>query len=140
MKYLVVVETDRPGLLAEITTLLESGNVDVREISGDTVGTQVMITLRAKPMRRCHRILAEAGMRVFSSDYLLVRIDDRPGALADLSRRLANAQVDVRSIHFVERGGAHCLVALDTASPYRAGQVLSDIVVHEASRETGDKE
>lgn len=129
MEILTIIEENRPGLLAEITTLLASAGVDVRGIDGDTAGNQAVITLRAEPYRRCHRTLADAGFKVFTADHLLVRIKDQPGALATLSQRLANEQIDIRSIHFIQEIHGECIVALETASPFRASQVLQDILV-----------
>lgn len=131
MNVLTILERDRPGLLAEITTLLERADVDVRDISGTTKGRYAVINLYARPARRAHRVLADAGHAVFTADHLLVRIEDRPGALAGLSRLLANEQVDIRSIHLVGADADHRIVALDTADPVRAGEVLRDLLVHE---------
>jgi len=131
MKLLTIIEENSPGLLAEITTLLENAEVDVRDIDGDVSGKHAVISLRAEPYERCHRTLADAGYKVFSAEHLLVRIEDRPGALASLSRRLANEQVDIRSIHFIEKDDDCCIVALEVTDPYRAGQLLRDILVRE---------
>ena len=131
MKILTIIEESRPGLLAEITTLLQSREVNVLDINGETAGNQAVITLRAEPYRRCHRALADSGFKVFTAEHLLVRIKDQPGALADLSRRLANAQVDIRSIHFINKEDDECIVAVETMDPFRAGQVLKDLLVRE---------
>ncbi|MEJ2534531.1 MAG: hypothetical protein P8008_03455 [Gammaproteobacteria bacterium] len=131
MKLFTLIEQNRPGLLAEIATHLERLGVNVRDINGDISGNQAVITLRAEPHDDCYNALRDAGSKVFTAEHLLVRIEDHPGALADLSRRLANEQVDIRSIHFVDRDGAQCIVALETDDPFRAGQVLQDIRVHE---------
>jgi hypothetical protein len=106
--------------------------VNVRDINGDISGNQAVITLRAEPYEACYNALRDGGYKVFTAEHLLVRIEDHPGALADLSRRLANEQVDIRSIHFVDRDGEQCIVALETDDPFRAGQVLQDIRVHES--------
>jgi len=58
-----------------------------------------------------------------------VGIEDQPGALAEISRRLANEQVDIRSIHFVNRENSLCIVALETENDYRARQLLHDLLV-----------
>jgi hypothetical protein len=130
MKLLTIIEDDRPALLAEITSLLERADISLRDIDGERNSGQAVITLRAEPYELCHKILTEAGYKVFTSDHLLVRIEDHPGALADLSRRLANEQVDIRSIHFVNKEEGRCIVAIEVADPFRAGQVLRDIRVH----------
>jgi len=129
MKSLTIIQESRPGLLAEITTLLEQQGIDVRSMDGYTVGSLVAISLTAKPYRACFGLLTEAGFKVFVSDHLLIRIQDHPGALADISRRLANAQVDIRSMHFVNKEADSCIVALETENDYRARQVLYKLLV-----------
>lgn len=131
MKILNIIEKNQPGLLATITTLLEGAGVDVRDIDGHTEGEYAVISLRATPYGRCHRTLADAGYKVFTADHLLIKVDDHPGALAELSRRLANEQVDIRSIHIVEKSGDSCIVAVDTTNAFRAGQVLHEFLVRE---------
>jgi hypothetical protein len=129
MKSLTIIQDTRTGLLAEITTLLEHHNIDLRSIDGNTVGSLAVINLTAKPYQKCVNALADAGFKVFASEQILVRIEDHPGALAELSRSLANVQVDIRSIHFVNREGDHCVVALETENDFSARQVLREFLV-----------
>lgn len=129
MKSLTIIQETRPGLLAEITTLLEGEGVNVNTIDGDTVGDSVVISITAEPYEDCFRALADAGFKVFPHDQILVGIEDHPGALADISRRLANAQVDIRSIHFVNKKNDLCIVALETENDFRARQILQDLLV-----------
>ena len=42
---------------------------------------------------------------------------------------LANEQVDIRSVHFVNREESRCIVALETENDYRARQLLRDLLV-----------
>jgi len=129
MKNLTIIQDTRPGLLAEITTLLEREGVNMVTIDGDTIGSSAVITIMAEPYDRCFDALAAAGFKVFAHEQILVGIEDRPGALAEISRRLANEQIDIRSIHFVSREGDHCIVALETENDYRARQVLRGLLV-----------
>ena len=129
MKSLTIIQDSRPGLLAEITTLMEGQCIDVRNVDGYTVGSVAVINLTAVPYQMCFSSLTEAGFKVFVSEHLLIRIEDHPGALADISRRLANAQVDIRSIHFVNKEADSCIVALETENDYRARQVLHKLLV-----------
>jgi len=129
MKSLTIIQDTRAGLLAEITTLLEHHQVNLLSIDGSTVGNMAVINLIADPYAECVKALQEAGFKVFASEQILVRIEDHPGALAELSRSLANVQVDIRSIHFVSREGDHCIVALETENDFSARQVLRDLLV-----------
>ena len=129
MKSLTIIQDTRAGLLAEITTLLEHHEIDLRSIDGSTVGTMAIINLVAEPYTECVTALQDAGFKVFASEQILVRIEDHPGALAELSRSLANVQVDIRSVHFVNREGDHCIVALETENDFSARQVLREFLV-----------
>jgi len=129
MKSLTIIQETRTGLLAEITTLLETHGIDLRSIDGETVGGTAVINLTAEPYAECVKALQEGGFTVFAHDHILVRIEDHPGALAELSRSLANVQVDIRSIHFVNREGDHCIVALETENDFSARQVLREFLV-----------
>ncbi len=129
MKSLTIIQETRPGLLAEITTLLEREGVNMQTIDGDTVGSSAVISIMAEPYEQCFNALVEAGFKVFPHEQILVEIEDQPGALAEISRRLANEQIDIRSIHFVSRQKEQCIVALETENDFRARQMLRDLLV-----------
>jgi hypothetical protein len=129
MKSLTILQENRPGLLAEITTLLETRDINLKTIEGDTVGNMAVISLTSERYEDCYAALTDAGFKVFAHEQILVGIEDQPGALAEISRRLANEQVDIRSIHFVNREDNRCIVALETENDYRARQLLHDLLV-----------
>jgi len=58
-----------------------------------------------------------------------VRLERRPGALAELSRKLADADIDVRGMHIVNKDALTGIVALETADHKKARKVLEDILV-----------
>lgn len=129
MKSLTIIQETRAGLLAEITTLLEQHKIDLRSVDGSTVGSLAVINLTAEPYQVCFQALTDAGFKVFANEQILVRVKDKPGALADISRRLANVQVDIHSIHIVNREGEHCILALATDNDFSARQVLQNMLV-----------
>ena len=129
MKSLTILQETRPGLLAEITTLLEGQGINLSTIEGDTVGSTAVISLTSERYDECFHVLSNAGFKVFAHEQILVGIEDQPGALAEISRRLANEQVDIRSVHFVNREESRCIVGLETENDYRARQLLRDLLV-----------
>jgi hypothetical protein len=131
MKTLTIIQQNHPGLLAEITTLMEQAKIPLSDFSGQVVGDTAVISLTVKPFVEAFRLLSEAGYRVVTSDHLLIRLEQHPGALAELSRRLAEAQVDVRAMHIVNTDDKAGIVALETVDYERARSVLSEILVLE---------
>lgn len=131
MKVLTVIEEDRPGLLAEVTSVLAAARIDLLDFSGQALGGTAVISLQAQPYAQAFRVLSDAGYRVVSNNHLLVRLDKHPGALAELSHRLAEAAVDVRGMHIVNKDEAACIVALELSDPDKARALLADALVSE---------
>lgn len=131
MKTLTIIQKNHPGLLAEITPLIEEATIPLADFSGQVVGDTAVISLTVKPFQEAFRLLSEKGYRIVTSDHLLIRLEAHPGALAELSRRLAEAQVDVRAMHIVNKDEKAGIVALETVDYERARSVLQDILVLE---------
>lgn len=131
MKSLTIIQENHPGLLAEVTTLLEERGIALIDFAGQVVGDTAVISLTVESYKETFRLLSDAGYRVVTSDHLLIRLDKHPGALAELSRRLAEARVDVRGMHIVNKDDKAGIVALETTDFEQAKTVLGDILVWE---------
>jgi len=129
MKVLNIVQEDHPGLLAEVTTLLEKEDIAVHDFAGLTVGNTAVISLTIVRYKEAFRLLSDAGYRVIASEHLLVRLEKHPGALAELSRRLAEENVNVRGMHIVNNDENAGIIALETVDHEKAREVLKDILV-----------
>ena len=129
MKALNIIHEDHPGLLAEVTTLLEKEGVAVQDFAGLSVGNTAVLSLTVENSEQVFRMLSEAGYRVIASEHLLVRLEKHPGALAELSRRLAEENVNVRGMHIVTKDEKAGIVALETADHEKAREILKDILV-----------
>jgi hypothetical protein len=129
MKVLNIVQEDHPGLLAEITSLLEKEDIAVHDFAGLTVGNTAVISLTIVRHKEAFRLLSDSGYRVIASEHLLVRLEKHPGALAELSRRLAEENVNVRGMHIVNNDEYAGIIALETLDHEKAREVLKDILV-----------
>ena len=129
MKGLNIIHEDRPGLLAKVTTLLEQEGFVVQDFAGLSVGNTAVISLTIDRCAEAFQLLSDAGYRVIASEHLLVRLEKHPGALAELSRRLAEENVNVRGMHIVSKDQRTGIVALETLEHEKAREVLKDILV-----------
>ncbi|NNF15100.1 MAG: hypothetical protein HKN70_00060 [Gammaproteobacteria bacterium] len=129
MKSMVIIQHSHPGLVAEVTGLLASHDVNIIDFDGKVFGDTAIISIQAENYQRGYRVLSEAGYHVFANETLLVRIEQAPGALARLSQQLASAGVDVRGLHFVNKDARAGIVALETSSHKIAREVLKDQLV-----------
>ena len=129
MKVLTIIQDNHPGLLAEVTEVLEREGIGVQDFTGSTLGDTAVITLTVGPYQQAFRLLSDAGYRVVASEHLLVRLERHPGALAELSRRLADANVDVRGMHIVNQDARAGIVALETLDHEKAREILKELLV-----------
>ena len=129
MKVLNIIQEDHPGLLAEVTSVLGGEGIAVHDFAGLSVVKTAVISLTIERDKEAFRLLSDAGYRVIASEHLLVRLEKHPGALAELSRRLAEENVNVRGMHIVNNDETAGIVALETVDHEKAREVLKDILV-----------
>jgi hypothetical protein len=125
LQRITVVVHNRPGLLAEITELLASKNLSITSIVAESHGADGVLHLGAERVDEALAVLTAAGYHAVTEDVLLARVQDRPGALAQLSRRLMEAQLDIRGLNMVQRNDGWAVVAIATSDNARARGVLA---------------
>lgn len=129
MRSIRVVVPNRPGLLAELTEVLASSGIDIARIVVETHDAGAVVRMEVEDDNAALGVLTDAGYHAVTDDVLLARIEDRPGSLAALSRRLADAKLDIRSLHHVRRESGFALVAVSTDDNGRARELLGEAAV-----------
>ena len=129
MQSLRVIVANRPGLLAELTECLASAQIGIAQIIVETHGTGALVRIEVEDGDRAREALTGAGYDAVTDGVLLARIQDRPGALAQLARQLADATLNIRSLHHVLREDGYALVAISTDDNERARLLLGDRAV-----------
>lgn len=126
MQRITVVTHNRPGVLAEITELLAAKGISIASIVAEAYGNDgvMHIDLDASDQDKALGELTAAGFQAVSEDVLLARIQDRPGALAELARRLRDADLDVRGLNMVQRDEGWAVVAIASSDNAVARGVL----------------
>jgi hypothetical protein len=114
-------------VLAEVTELLASKGVSIAYIAAQAYGNDGVIAIDVEDGDADTALgaLTAAGCQAVTEDVLLARIKDRPGALADLSRRLLDANLDVRGLNMVQRDEDWAVVAIATNDNERARSILA---------------
>ncbi len=104
---------NEPGALARVTRYLANWHVDLKGFVVDPAGMQ-LLTEDADAARRA---FDEAGIVTMMSPVLEFSLTDRPGALAQVCQRLADANIDIVSAFGVAVGSTNriCILANDMA-------------------------
>jgi hypothetical protein len=117
-----VILDDRPGELARLGEAAGAGGVNIEGLAaftGDGKGV-VHVLVDEDDLAGLRRALDVAGMGIADErEVLVVDVDDRPGSLGELTRRLARANVNV-DLAYTTFGGVRLVVATDDLRAARA--------------------
>ncbi len=103
---------DKPGELAKLAAILGEAGINIDAISAESTGGRSYMGLVVNQPIQAREALMKRGYASSSRTVLVVRLDDRPGALASLARRLGDAGVDIVSLIHLGSVGGHAQVAL----------------------------
>jgi hypothetical protein len=114
-KDLTVVLQDRPGELARLGQATGEAGVNLQGMCAFTGEGRGIIHILVDDAKAAaaRQALEEAGMGVADErEVLVVDIDDRPGTLGELARRLGEANVNIE-LAYTTFGGVKLVVATD---------------------------
>ncbi len=129
MKEIIIPVKQAAGTLAEISATLARAGINIEFIEARVLGTSGIVVLQVDHYDTALRTLSEAGYRAVTEDALVLDLENRPGSLAEVARRLADARIGIRSLRIVERAGDRSLVTLIADNPEAARRLLADELV-----------
>ncbi len=109
---LTIVMENKTGAIAEVTQLLAEHHINITQINVDGLEKNGVLHLAVDQFEKALEILRDGGYQVMPEEVLLVQVEDKPGGLASLAVKLADAKVNVRSMRIVKREGGMCLCAI----------------------------
>jgi hypothetical protein len=119
---LVVSLVSKPGVLADLTRTLADANVNVAALSADAVSGRGKIRMVVNNPAAARRALRRAGYRVTEEPAFIVRLQNKPGAVARVAARLARAGINITSAYATTAGRSAS--AVFTARSAKAGKIL----------------
>ncbi|MFC5475775.1 ACT domain-containing protein [Paraherbaspirillum soli] len=127
MKAIKLITQDRLGLMAEIAEILAQQHINIDSFGGKTVDHLAVMELVVDRPDEAMHVLIDKGFQAVSDDLITIRIDDRPGALAQITRELTDAKLSIRGISTLQRQEGHCFVALSTDNDAVARKLLQTL-------------
>ncbi len=86
---------NRPGALARVCEALSKEKINIYAIStSDTIDHSVVRMVLSDP-RKALLLFEEHGTLVVEDDVLMIEGDNKPGSLARLANKLANAKINI---------------------------------------------
>jgi hypothetical protein len=95
-KDMTIALEDRPGILAELGEALGGADINIEGFCGYTSGSRGILHLLVDDAAATRDALGGTGIEVQDErDVVVVDVEDRPGALGVIARRIANAGVSL---------------------------------------------
>jgi hypothetical protein len=123
---LAVFLENRPGMLARICDALSKEKINIYAISSsDTVDHIVVRLVVSDPDRALH-LFEEHGVLIVKNDVLMIESNNKPGSLASIAHKLAEAKINIEYAYCATPPDAKKgLLILRTSDAKRALKVLN---------------
>jgi hypothetical protein len=127
MKQLTVIAADRTGLIAELSGILATKQINIGTIQAQLHGNDAVIHLTVDRYEDTLHALEEENFHVVSDESVVLRMADKPGALATIAKRLADHRIDIRSLTVVQRHDGSTVVAVASSDNGAARDLLREL-------------
>ncbi len=104
-KDLSVVLEDHPGTLADLGEALGKAGINIGGLCSVPGEGKAIVHILVQDPSSTRRVLRDVGIRVQEErDVLLLDVQDRPGELGKICRKIANAGVNINLVYFSVNG------------------------------------
>lgn len=134
IKQLVIVARDSVGLVADISYVLAMEKINIEQISVNVVDEKAVINIGVLGPKydKAKAALEKNKFEVLPTKTLIVKIEDVAGSLAELTKKLADAKINILSVHVIGKKDAFVFDSIVVDRYKDALRVLGPSVVSEA--------
>ncbi len=129
MKQIVVVTGNRIGAIADISRILSEKGINIERLDTSGSKSHGAVILKTDNYDKALKALNDSGLKAVSEDALVLRLENKPGSLAKISGKLKDAGINIRSMHIIQKGEEHSLVAIATEENNRVRGLLEDVLI-----------
>ena len=113
MKDLSVVLDDKPGTLANLGEATGGASINIEGMCATTAGGKGEIHILVEDPETTRETLQGAGIEVSADrEVLVVEVEDRPGTMAEVARKLGDADVNIE-FAYTTFGGVRLVLGVD---------------------------
>lgn len=127
-KQLSVFTDNRPGILARICTVLSDNGVNILALSIHDMVDHAVVRIIADHPTKALLLIENEDFHVAEQDVVTVDVDNRPGSLAEIALKLAEADINIHYAYCTAMlGQVHGCLVLKTDNPEKTADVLAGL-------------
>jgi hypothetical protein len=119
---------NKPGELAKVTEAIAEKGIDITAFSGSTCGDSGSLALVTNDETGTNRVLSQGQWKFHTIELVETSLANRPGSLAEVTRRLTKAGVNIEAAFPIGMSGNNVQVAFATDNPVKAKQAVAELV------------
>ena len=124
MNAFMVELTNKPGELARLAEAIAQKGINITSFAGATAGGNGAVVLTTNDESGTRNALAEMGSRTREIELVTARMEHVPGALAMVTKKLADAGINIEAALPMGMAGDNVSVAFATDNPMKAREIL----------------
>ena len=122
---LMVKMENKPGTLAQLCSELAKVAVNISGIMATTTEESGSVRILATPLPAAKKVLDTLKMSYEEQPAVAVHVTDRPGALGRVTRKLADAGINIHYTYgSIVRDADRALIVLGVSDPDKAAKLL----------------
>ncbi len=129
MKTLTIVADDKVGLLADISYILAKARINIESVNVDVVAGKAIISLGVADAIKGKQVVEAAGFKVEEANSIVIKLQDSPGELSNVTGILSKDGINVQSVHTLSKDGKTTIIALLVDKPRRATTLLERYLI-----------
>lgn len=134
MNAFIVDLRNQPGQLAKVAEAVGSAGINILGFAGATSGEIGSVALLTADELATRRVLTDGQWRYREVELVSASLPDRPGSLAEVTRALAKAGLNIEAAMPIGMAGSNIHVAFATDDPGKAREILDRQPVGAATR------
>lgn len=126
MNAFIVDLKNKPGELAKVAEAIAEKGIDIIGFTGATCGDSGTVALITNDEAGTKRVLTDGQWKHRPIELVTAELAQKPGSLAQATRRLANAGINIEAALPTGMSGGKVQVAFATDNPVRAKEALGE--------------
>ncbi len=120
---LSVFVKNRIGMLSELCSAISEANINIRGLSTVVESDSAIVGLIVDDVDKAKEVLHEKDLKFGESTVLTVSMDNIPGQIARITKKLSERHIDIVNATLTAEG-EHCLLVLMTTDNKKANEIL----------------
>jgi len=129
MNAFIVELADQPGAFAQAAEAIAQKGINITGFAGLAVGGSGGVVLITNDEAATRSALSSVGAKSREVELVTVGLENRPGTIAEIARKLADAGINLEAGLAIGMEGDKVQVALATSDAAKARQVLGERVM-----------